>query len=65
LGPELAAAYDRGAAAAGVRGLRPDVLEFVDAVGMLRAITALALVPQLPELAGYLQPVVEQWRGMR
>lgn len=63
LGPELEAAYDRGAAAAGIRGLRPDVLEFVTAVGVLRAITALALVPQLPELAGYLQPVIEQWRG--
>lgn len=63
LGPDLEAAYDRGAAAAGIRGLRPDVLEFVNAVGVLRAITTLALVPQLPELAQYLQPVVEQWRS--
>lgn len=62
LGPELEAAYDRGAAAEGIRGLRSDVLEFVNAVGVLRAITTLALVPQLPELAQYLQPVVEQWR---
>lgn len=63
LGPELEAAYDRGASAAGIRGLRSDVQEFVTAVGVLRAITALAMVPQLPQLAGYLQPVVEQWRA--
>lgn len=62
LGPDLGAAYDRGAAAAGIRGLRADVMEFVDAVGVIRAVTTLALVPQLPELAQYLQPVVEQWR---
>ncbi|WP_193559667.1 phosphotransferase [Tsukamurella asaccharolytica] len=63
LGPELEAAYDRGAVAAGIRRLRPDVLEFVNAVGVLRAVSTLALVPQLPELAQYLQPVVERWRN--
>ncbi|MGW5392053.1 phosphotransferase [Streptomyces koyangensis] len=64
LGPELVAAYDRGAAEAGIRPLDKRVLRFVDAVGRLRGITALALAPQLPVLVEYLTPMVEPWRGM-
>ncbi|MCG5122550.1 aminoglycoside phosphotransferase family protein [Streptomyces sp. T7(2022)] len=64
LGPELVAAYDRGAAEAGIRRLDERVLRFVDAVGRLRGITALALAPQLPVLVEYLTPMVEAWRGM-
>ncbi|GAA1442915.1 phosphotransferase [Nocardiopsis tropica] len=62
LGPEIESAYDRGARLNGVRELDGDVLRFVNAVGMLRAIAALALAPQLPVLVEYLGPAVDQWR---
>ncbi|MFD4013281.1 phosphotransferase [Streptomyces albidoflavus] len=62
LGPELCAAYDQGAAEAGIRRLDERVLRFVDAVGRLRGITALALAPRLPVLVEYLTPLVEAWR---
>ncbi|MES0832813.1 phosphotransferase [Nocardiopsis tropica] len=62
LGPEIESAYDRGARRNGVRELDGDVLRFVNAVGMLRAIAALALAPQLPVLVEYLGPAVDQWR---
>ncbi|SEG95339.1 Phosphotransferase enzyme family protein [Nonomuraea solani] len=64
LGPEYESAYNRGARRNGTRPLDEDVLGFVNAVGMLRAIAALALVPQLPVLVDYLKPAVEQWRTM-
>ncbi|MDT0331497.1 phosphotransferase family protein [Nocardiopsis lambiniae] len=64
LGPDLESAYDRGARRNGMRTLNEDVLGFVNAVGMLRAITTLALVPQLPSLVEYLVPAVDQWREM-
>jgi aminoglycoside phosphotransferase (APT) family kinase protein len=63
LGPELTAAYDRGARRAGLRTSNAEVLTFVDAVGMLRALTALALAPQLPQLTDYLFPAVDRWRA--
>ncbi|WP_461167055.1 phosphotransferase [Tsukamurella serpentis] len=63
LGPELEAAYDRGAAAAGLRALRPDVLEVINAVGMLRAVATLALADRLPQLVEFLGPAVDQWRA--
>ena len=63
LGPELRSAYERGARRAGLRPLDDDVVAFADAVGTLRAIAALALTPQLPVLADYLVPVLEQWRA--
>ncbi|CAL9522438.1 hypothetical protein SUDANB171_03847 [Streptomyces sp. enrichment culture] len=63
LGPELEAAYDRGARENGMRSLDGDVLRFVNAVGMLRVIATLTLVPQLPQLTEYLMPAVEQWRS--
>ncbi|MBP2475162.1 hypothetical protein JOF53_004034 [Crossiella equi] len=61
LGPEREAAYNRGARRAGLRELRPDVLAFVNAVGSLRVIASLALVPQLPVLEQYLGPAIEGW----
>jgi hypothetical protein len=63
LGPELEAAYNRGARRNGMRELDADVLSFVNAVGMLRVIATLELVPQLPVLAEYLNPAVDQWRN--
>ncbi|MFB4194280.1 aminoglycoside phosphotransferase family protein [Streptomyces carpaticus] len=62
LGPELEAAYNRGARRNGMRELDEGVLRFVNAVGMLRVIATLTLVPQLPVLLDYLKPTVEQWR---
>ncbi|GAA1283885.1 phosphotransferase [Saccharothrix xinjiangensis] len=64
LGPDLEAAYDRGAARNGLRSLDGGVLRFVNAVGMLRVIACLTLVPRLPALEEYLKPGVEQWRTM-
>ncbi|MGW0733081.1 phosphotransferase [Streptomyces sp. NPDC002851] len=62
LGPDLASAYNRGARRAGMRPLDEDVLRFVNAVGMLRAVSAFALAPQLPQLLEYLQPALAQWQ---
>jgi hypothetical protein len=64
LGPDLEAAYDRGAQRNGTRPLDRGVLRFVNAVGMLRIIACLTLVPQLPALAEHLAPAVDQWRAM-
>lgn len=64
LGPVLESAYNRGAQRNGMRPLNEDVLRFVNAVGMLRGIAALALAPQLPQLPEYLNPVLAQWRSM-
>lgn len=64
LGPVHESAYNRGALRNGSRPLRRDVLSFVNAVGMLRAIASLALAPQLPPLVEYLKPAVDQWQTM-
>jgi len=64
LGPELESAYDRGARRNGMRTLDGDVLAFVNAVGMLRAVATLTLAPQPPVLVDYLAPAVDQWRTM-
>lgn len=64
LGPVLESAYNRGAQRNGMRPLNEDVLRFVNAVGMLRVIASLTLVPQLPSLVEYLQPAVDQWQTM-
>lgn len=64
LGPDLEAAYNRGAERNAMRTLNQDVLRFVNAVGMLRAIACLALTPQLPVLADYVKPAVDQWRTL-
>ncbi|MGW5679899.1 aminoglycoside phosphotransferase family protein [Streptomyces sp. NPDC003860] len=63
-GPEHHAAYERGARRHGARPLNADVLGFVNAVGMLRAVSCLALAPQLPVLVEYVQPAVEHWRTL-
>ncbi len=62
LGPDLEAAYNKGATRNGLRPLDEGMLRFVNAVGMLRVIACLTLVPQLPVLVDYLAPGVEQWR---
>ncbi|MEU5980431.1 aminoglycoside phosphotransferase family protein [Streptomyces sp. NPDC047315] len=64
LGPEHHGAYDRGARRHGARPLNEDALNFVNAVGMLRAVSCFALAPQLPVLPEYLQPAVEHWRTL-
>ncbi|WP_217238439.1 phosphotransferase [Streptomyces sp. AC555_RSS877] len=64
LGPVHESAYNRGARRNGTRLLNEDVLSFVNAVGMLRIIASLTLVPQLPELVDYLKPAVDQWQRM-
>lgn len=61
LGPKHRAAYDRGAKRHGIRTLNEDVVDFVNAVGMLRAVASLMFVPQLPVLVEYLRPSVEHW----
>lgn len=64
LGFDIEAAYNQGARRIGLRTLNQDVLAFVNAVGMLRAITSLTLTPQLPALVDYLTPAVDHWRTM-
>ncbi|MEL3944261.1 MULTISPECIES: aminoglycoside phosphotransferase/kinase family protein [Streptomyces] len=64
LGPEHEAAYNRGARRNGTRPLDEEVLAFVNALGMLRVVATLTLVPQLPELVEYLKPAVDHWRAM-
>ncbi|MGW0846706.1 phosphotransferase [Streptomyces sp. NPDC002787] len=62
LGPDHEAAYNRGARRNGTRPLDEEVLGFVNALGMLRVIATLTLVPQLPLLMEYLKPAVDQWQ---
>ncbi|MGW4844505.1 phosphotransferase family protein [Nocardia brasiliensis] len=64
LGPDLEAAYNRGARGNGMRPLDDEVLRFVNAVGVLRAIAVLTLSPQLPALVEFLQPLIDQWHDM-
>ncbi|GAA2776462.1 phosphotransferase [Nonomuraea dietziae] len=64
LGPEHESAYNRGARRNGTRPLNEEVLGFVNALGMLRVIATLTLVPQLPELMEYLKPAVDHWQTM-
>ncbi|MFH9069135.1 phosphotransferase [Streptomyces alboflavus] len=63
LGPEHEAAYNRGARRNGTRPLDEGVLAFVNALGMLRVVATLTLVPQLPVLMEYLKPAVDHWRA--
>lgn len=62
LGPELEAAYDRGAAKNGLRALDKDVLRFVNAVGAIRVIAYLSCADQLPAMVEFMQPFINQWR---
>lgn len=64
LGPEYESAYNRGARRNGTRPLNEEVLGFVNAMGMLRVVATLTLVPQLPELMEYLKPAVDRWQTM-
>nr|WP_121188443.1 phosphotransferase [Nocardiopsis sp. Huas11] len=63
LGPDGEAVYDRRAHDLGLRPLDEGVLRFVNAVGMLRAVSCLALAPQLPLLMDALHPL-DRWRAM-
>ncbi|MFJ2766753.1 aminoglycoside phosphotransferase family protein [Streptomyces sp. NPDC087300] len=62
LGPEHEAAYNHGARRNGTRPLDEDALAFANALGMVRIIATLTLVPQLPELMEYLKPAVDHWQ---
>jgi hypothetical protein len=62
LGPDGEDVYDRQAERRGLRPLDEGVLRFVNAVGMLRAVSCLALAPQLPLLVDALP--VDAWRSM-
>ncbi|TLF81120.1 phosphotransferase [Nocardia cyriacigeorgica] len=64
LGPDLEAAYDRGARRNGLRPLDSEVMKFVNAIGMLRVVAYLALAPQLPVLVEVMKPAIDQWRAM-
>ncbi|GLU48296.1 phosphotransferase [Nocardiopsis ansamitocini] len=64
LGSEHESAYNRGARRNGTRPLDEEALGFVNALGMLRVVATLTLVPQLPELMEYLRPAVDQWQTM-
>ncbi|MFC5289770.1 phosphotransferase [Actinokineospora guangxiensis] len=61
--PEVVASYDATAAELGLRTTDPDVLALVNAVGMLRGVACMALVPELPSLAEDLAPMLEHWRS--
>ncbi|WP_434445689.1 phosphotransferase [Lentzea sp. E54] len=62
LGPELEAAYDRGARKNGLRELDREVLRFVNAVGAIRVIAYLSCADQLPAMVEFMQPFINQWR---
>lgn len=62
-GPGREASYDARARALGRRQLDQRVLRFVNAVGALRSVACLALVPQLPMLADAVRPAIERWRA--
>ncbi|PWK88226.1 phosphotransferase family enzyme [Lentzea atacamensis] len=63
LGPELEAAYNRGAAKNGLRPLDKDVLRFVNAVGAIRVMAYLSCADQLPAMVEFMKPFINQWRG--
>jgi hypothetical protein len=62
LGPELEAAYNRGAEQNGLRSLNQDVLRFVNAVGAIRVIAYLSCADQLPAMVEFMKPFIDQWR---
>ncbi|TWF94657.1 phosphotransferase family enzyme [Saccharopolyspora dendranthemae] len=62
-GPECEASYDTRARSLGLRELDERVLRFVNAVGELRSVACLALVPQLPMLAEAIKPAIDEWRA--
>jgi hypothetical protein len=62
LGPELEAAYNRGATRNGLRTLDPAVLRFVNAVGAIRVIAYLSCADQLPAMVEFMKPFIDQWR---
>jgi Ser/Thr protein kinase RdoA (MazF antagonist) len=63
VGPEGRAAYDAAAAGLGMRRLDERVLAITESAGLLAAVAALAMAPQLPMLVDALAPAVELWRA--
>ncbi|MET9226295.1 aminoglycoside phosphotransferase family protein [Lentzea sp. NPDC003310] len=62
LGPELEAAYNRGARKNGLRELDAEVLRFVNAVGAIRVMAYLSCADQLPAMLEFMKPFIAQWR---
>lgn len=62
LGPDLEAAYNRGAESHHLRPLDEDVLRFVNAVGAIRVIAYLSCADQLPAMVEFMKPFINQWR---
>lgn len=62
LGPDLEAAYNRGATRNGLRTLDERVLRFVNAVGAIRVIAYLSCADQLPAMVEFMKPFIDQWR---
>lgn len=56
--------YNREAGARGLPQLNGDLLQVMSAARMLQMISVLALVPELPVLAGGLSSLIESWRTM-
>jgi aminoglycoside phosphotransferase (APT) family kinase protein len=62
MGPEYLAAYAEAAAVGGVRALQEDVLRVMGAARELQLVACMALVPELPMLAGVFGPLLDTWR---
>jgi hypothetical protein len=62
-GPQARATYDAAAARLGLRPLDERLLRVMEAARALQFIACLPIAAQLPGLAGWLQPSVEQWRS--
>lgn len=62
IGPEGQAAYDAAATQLGLRPLDERLLRVMESARMLQIVAALAQAPQLPILADFLRPTLEQWR---
>jgi hypothetical protein len=63
IGPEGRAAYDAAAAELGLRTLDDRVVAVTESAGLLAAVAALAMAPQLPMLVDALAPTVDLWRA--
>ncbi|KUI35481.1 aminoglycoside phosphotransferase [Mycobacterium sp. IS-1496] len=63
VGPEGRAAYDAAATELGLRTLDERVVAITESAGLLAAVAALAMAPQLPMLVEALAPTVDLWRA--
>ncbi|MHA6797550.1 aminoglycoside phosphotransferase family protein (plasmid) [Pseudonocardia bannensis] len=62
-GPAARATYDAAAARLGLRPLDERLLRVMEAARTLQLLACLPMAPQLPGLAGWLRPMVEQWQA--